>query len=196
MIDGDNNIIDVYQGGTGESNDATISITGDTNTVDINQGMYETGITDSIEGGNHQAEAIIVGNSNNVETYQADQATNCCSDAHDLSVTLTGNNNDVYHVQRGAKHIGDIDVTGNSNDIDLMQRGSEGHAADIDISGDGHTVNSLQQDNANHSLTLDLSNGGGAYSITTTQENTTSRSYTLSGTCATTAGCAVTVTQN
>ena len=196
MIDGNNNTADIYQGGTGESNDVVAKITGNSNNLKIWQGKKINGDTDTTEGGNHQADVEIIGDSNVYHSAQTDQATNCCSDAQTLTADIIGNSNSVVHKQRGGKHIGDIDVTGNSNNVDLLQRGDNGHTANLDISGNGHTVTSSQRDNASHSLTLNLNNGGGAYSVTTTQENTTNRTYSLTGTCAVASGCGITVTQN
>ena len=196
LIDGDDNTVDIYQGGTGESNDAIVSIEGDSNNVKVWQGKKIDGFTDTTEGGNHQADVAIVGNNNNYHSAQTDQATYCCSDAHALSADIVGDNNDVTHQQRHGKHIGDIDVTGDNNTVDLLQRGNDGHMANIELSGDGHTVDSTQRDNANHSLTLDLNNGGGAFSITTTQQNSTSQTYSLTGTCSTASGCGIIITQN
>lgn len=196
MLDGDDNTVDLYQGGTGESNDTIASIEGDNNNLKIWQGKKIDGFTDTTEGGDHEADVAIVGNNNNYHSAQTDQATNCCSDAHTLSADIIGNNNDVTHQQRGGKHIGDIDIAGSNNDVDLLQRGNNGHTANIELSGNGHTVDSTQRDNANHSLTLDLNNGGGAYSVTTTQENTTNQTYNLSGTCTNSNGCGIIVTQN
>lgn len=196
MMDGDDNTVDIYQGGTGESNDIIASVEGDSNNVKIWQGKKIDGFTDTTEGGDHEADISIVGDNNVYHSAQTDQATYCCSDAHTLSADIVGNNNDVTHQQRGGKHIGDIDITGNSNEVDLYQRGNDGHVANIELSGNGHTVDSTQRDNANHSLTLDLNNGGGAYNVTTTQSNSTSRTYSLTGTCANSNGCGIIVTQN
>ena len=196
MLDGDDNTVAIYQGGSGESNDAIVSIEGDSNDVKVWQGKKVDGTTDAVEGGDHEADVAIVGDSNVYHSGQTDQSYHCCSDAHTLSADIVGNNNDVVHKQRGGEHIGDIDITGDNNDVDLLQRGDDGHLANIELSGNNHTVSSVQRDNASHNLTLDLNNGGGAYSVTTTQETSTNRSYQLSGTCSTSLGCGVVITQN
>ena len=196
MLDGDDNTVDVYQGGSGESNDAIVSVEGDNNVVKIWQGKKLDGFTDTTEGGNHQADVLIVGNNNTYHSAQTDQASHCCSESHTLSADIMGNNNGIVHQQRGGEHIGDIDITGDNNDIDLLQRGDDGHVANIELSGNDHMIDSTQRDNANHSLSLDLTNGGGAYTITTTQQNPTNRSYHLSGTCSSSLGCGIVITQN
>ena len=60
----------------------------------------------------------------------------------------------------------------------------------------GHTVDILQR-YGDHTATINLTNAGGGYNLDLDQiDNTSNRSYSLTGTCATTSGCAVTVTQN
>jgi len=49
--------------------------------------------------------------------------------------------------------------------------------------------------NGAHSMTMDLTNNGGAYNISTIQNSANAQTYSLTGSCATLGGCAVTVTQ-
>ena len=67
------------------------------------------------------------------------------------------------------------------------------------LTGDGHTVDANQRGTMAHSFEVDLTNSGGAYSVTsnqTTNNTTTSKSYSLTGICTNANGCSVTVTQN
>jgi hypothetical protein len=66
----------------------------------------------------------------------------------------------------------------------------------IDLYGNGHSVTTNQQGVGTHTSAIDLTNGGGAYTMSVTQNSTTAQSYTLQGTCYIAQGCGVSVTQN
>ncbi len=199
QIVGDDNTIDVYQGGAGKSNFAVGQIIGDDNSLKVYQGKHEDGTTDSTEAGDHTSYSVIIGNNNNMEVYQTDQATNCCTSAHFVgNVIYYGDNNDVKTVQRGkGGHYLDTATYGDDNTLDVLQRGNlNQHDGDIELWGDDHIVDVQQKDNGGHSITLDLTNSGGAYNVNTLQEGATAQTYSLTGICTNTNGCAVSVTQN
>ena len=199
QIDGDDNTIDVYQGGGGKSNFASGQIIGDDNSLKVYQGKHEDGTTDSTEAGDHTSYSVIIGNNNNMEVYQTDQATNCCTSAHFVgNVIYYGDNNDVKTVQRGkGGHYLDTATYGDDNTLDVLQRGNlNQHDGDIELWGDDHIVDVQQKDNGGHSITLDLTNSGGAYNVNTLQEGATAQTYSLIGVCTNVNGCAVSVTQN
>ena len=185
-----------------ENNYISLSSTGTDNDITIYQGIHQDETYDFDETGGHEAYWTVTGSNNTVGSTQTD--TNRSSGggaAHHLANIVNGDNNVVYHTQRGkAGHDGFIEIQGDSNTVELYQRGNGGQQwADIVLTGDGHTVDASQVGTMAHSFAIDLTNGGGAYSVTSNQSTnntTTSKTYSLTGTCTNTAGCAVTITQN
>ena len=185
-----------------KDNYISYSETGDDNTVVIRQGVHDDGTIDQDEVGGHEAYWTVTGNNNTVGSAQTDANRGGGGGAaHHLANIVNGDNNVVYHTQMGkAGHDGFIEVQGDGNTVELYQRGNGGQQwADIVLTGDDHTVDASQRGTMAHSFAIDLTNGGGAYSVTsnqTTNNTTTSKSYSLTGTCTNTAGCAITVSQN
>ena len=185
-----------------ENNYISLNSTGADNDITIYQGIHQDETYDFDETGGHEAYWTVTGSNNTVGSTQTD--TNRSSGggaAHHLANIVNGDNNVVYHTQRGkAGHDGFIEVQGDSNTVELYQRGNGGQQwADIVLTGDGHTVDASQVGTMAHSFAIDLTNGGGAYSVTSNQSTnntTTSKSYSLTGTCTNTAGCPITVSQN
>ena len=170
MLIGDDNNIDVYQGGTGESNFLKGKVVGNNNSVTSWQGKKIDGTTDSTEGGDHEAYITVTGDNNTYHSAQTDESTFCCSNRNHLADIVTGNSNTVVHDQRGnGAHMGFIEVTGDSNDVDVLQRGGQGdHFYDLVLDGNSNSVTSIQKGNGAHSTTLDLTNNGGEYTVNTT----------------------------
>lgn len=179
---GDTNKFVIKQLNTGQtSTGGTIEfdVTGDNNNVQLGQGY--TGST----AGN------IFGNTDSTE-----------SGAKFIELNVTGDSNNVHAGQRNGSvgtysgHIATIDITGNSNSVDAEQTNDGLKSVDIDLTGNGHSVFSRQMSEGAHTSTIDLTNGGGAYTMSVTQNSNTAQSYTLQGTCYVAQGCAVSVTQN
>lgn len=198
MLIGDDNTIDVYQGGGGESNFLRGVVIGSNNIVTSWQGKYDSGVVDTIEGGDHEAYVTVTGDNNVYKHTQTDQKTSCCSGSKHLANIVTGDNNNILHEQRkNGQHEGFIEVTGDNNDITLSQKGNpSGVFADLLITGDGHTVDALQHGGGGHSMEIDVTNAGGAYSVTTEQHSSTAQTYNLTGSCTNIAGCSVSILQN
>ena len=193
---GDNFTLDVDQ--RSENNYISATVTGNTNTVIIRQGMHDDGTIDLDETGGHEAYWTVTGQGNNVASYQTDTNRNSDGAPHHLANIVNGDSNNVSHTQMGkAGHTGFIEIQGDSNNVLLLQRGNGGQkTADIVLTGDGHSVNSDQRGSGSANLELDLTNSGGSYSVQTNQNtSTTHRSYSLTGSCTNTAGCSVSVTQ-
>ena len=174
--------------------------TGDDNTVKVFQGMHDDGSIDTDETGGHEAYWTITGNNNNLGSYQTDvNRGGGGGNPHHLANIIDGDGNTVEHIQMGkAGHDGFIEITGDSNTVDLYQRGNGGQKwADIVLTGDGHTVDVDQRGSQSANATVDLTNSGGAYNYTLTQNVTTSSdSFSVTGSCANTSGCTVTVNRN
>jgi hypothetical protein len=115
-----------------------------------------------------------------------------------MAHVINGDNNTLSHLQYADKRkLGFIEIQGDSNTVTLEQRNSSNHFADIVLNGDNHTVTGVQRGGAYaHNFSVDLTNNGGAYNLSTTQNSNTAQTYSLTGSCATVAGCGVTVTQN
>lgn len=194
---GDDFTLDVDQ--RSENNYVSATVTGKTNTVIIRQGMHDDGTIDLDETGGHEAYWTVTGQGNTVASYQTDtNRGGGGGDHHHLANIVNGDSNNVSHTQMGkAGHTGFIEIQGDSNNVSLLQRGNGGQkTADIVLTGDGHSVNSDQRGSGSANLELDLTNSGGSYSVQTNQNtSTTHRSYSLTGSCANTVGCSVSVTQ-
>jgi len=197
---GDDFSLEVQQ--RSKDNYVSLNSTGGANDITIRQGMHADGTVDLDETGGHEAYWTITGGTNTVASYQTDENRAGGGGApHHLANIVNGGNNSVEHTQRGkAGHDGFIEIQGDDNNVTLEQRGNGGQQwADIVLTGDGHTVNASQRGTMAHSFEIDLTNSGGAYSVTsnqTTNNTTTSKTYSLTGICTNTAGCAITVSQN
>ena len=198
--DGDSNDLDSYQ--ESDNNFSRVVVSGNYNAVNAWQGKHDDGTVDTDETGDHEVYWTVTGNNNILDSYQTD--TNRAGGGgagHHIANVVNGDNNGVTHTQMGkAGHDGFVEITGDDNTVDLLQRGNGGQQwADIVLTGDDHTVDASQRGTMAHSFEVDLTNSGGAYDFTSTQttnNTTTSKSYSLTGICTNANGCSVTVTQN
>jgi hypothetical protein len=185
-----------------EDNYVSLNSNGGSNNITIRQGMHDDGTIDLDETGGHEAYWTITGSNNDLGSYQTDTNRGGGGGAaHHLANIVNGDGNSVSHTQMGkAGHDGFIEIQGDNNNVDLYQRGNGGQQwADIVLTGDGHTVDANQRGTMAHSFEVDLTNSGGAYSVTsnqTTNNTTTSKTYSLTGICTNGNGCNVTVSQN
>ena len=199
MLDGDNNNVDFYQGGGGDSGMITARVTGDNNDLVIWQGKHADGTTDLAEGGDHTATVTITGNYNDIKAAQTDQQTSGYG-RHELTAEITGNSNDVEMTQRGnQKHLLDIDISGTGNDVTTFQRGNGGQkTADIELSGNYNVIDLNQRGMNSASASISVESiYGPAYNVTVSQQTDTSaKSFSLSGVCTNPNGCVVSVQQH
>jgi hypothetical protein len=199
-VNGNSNTSDLRQ--TSDDNFQRVSVVGSNNDVKVYQGTQSDGTVDVDETGGHEAYWTVTGGSNTVASYQTDETRGGGGGAaHHLANVVNGDNNVVEHTQRGkAGHDGFVEIQGDGNDVKLYQRGRNGQQwADIVLTGDGHTVDASQGGSMGHTFEVDLTNGGGAYSVIsnqTTNNTTTSKTYSLTGICTNGNGCSVTVSQN
>lgn len=199
MLDGDNNNVDFYQGGGGDSGMITSRVTGDNNDLVIWQGKHADGTIDLAEGGDHTATVTITGNYNDIKAAQTDQQTSGYG-RHELTAEITGNSNDVEMTQRGnQKHLLDIDISGTGNDVTTFQRGNGGQkTADIELSGNYNVIDLNQRGMNSASANISVESiYGPAYNVTVSQQTDTSaKSFSLSGVCTNPNGCVVSVQQH
>jgi hypothetical protein len=196
---GDDNTVDGYQGGSGESNFGRLVLTGDDNTVKMWQGKQIDGTTDSTEGGDHNAYVAIIGDNNDFHSAQTDQAANCCWASHDLYAGIIGDDNEVNLSQRkNGAHTMYVDIDGDDNNVDVQQNGNQDSTyLDLDIEGNYNLVDVNQHGGGAHSATIDLSSvNGPAYNFSLEQHSNSAKSYSMTSVCTNPNGCSVSVTQN
>jgi hypothetical protein len=195
-IYGDDNTITTYQGGGADNSFMRGTVVGKNNTIDARQGKKIDGSVDGNDSGNFEQYLTVLGDDNNVITSQVNSGAT--GSGHHMAHIITGDSNTLSHLQYAdGKKQGFIEITGDNNDVELEQRNSANHFADIELTGDDHNVYGEQRGGMNgaHSMTMDLTNNGGAYNISTIQNSANAQTYSLTGSCATLGGCAVTVTQ-
>ena len=182
-----------------KDNYVSLNSTGDNNDITVRQGMHDDGTIDIDETGGHEAYWTITGSNNDLGSYQTDTNRSNGGAAHHLANIVNGDGNTVEHIQMGKQgHDGFVEIDGDDNTVDLYQRSNGGQKwADVVLTGDGHSVDVMQRGTEYASAAIDLTNGGGSYDLTLTQNvSTTSGAYSVTGTCYTTTGCAVTVNGN
>jgi len=190
--DGDNNVIDV-QVQSQDNNIVRVYVDGDNNNVKAWQGKHEAGNIDNDETGDNDIYWYITGDSNTVASYQTDDNGNGGQYSFN---DIDGSSNTIKITQRGAgDHYSILDVNGGNNDIILLQRGNSDKQTSSITVDSGHTVDVFQR-YGDHTATINLTNSGGGYNLDLDQTDTSNRSYSLTGYCANSNGCAVTVTQN
>jgi hypothetical protein len=193
---GSNNSLTSFQGGSANNSFIRVSTVGSNNTGDLRQGKRLDGNVDNNDSGNHAQYITVVGDGNTVNTSQVN--SNGANSDHHMAHIITGDSNTLSHEQfANNKKQGYIEITGDSNTVSLQQRNGANHLADINLTGDDHTVTGTQWGQGGaHNFTVDLTNSGGAYNMSTTQTSNTAQTYSLTGSCATVGGCAVSVFQN
>jgi hypothetical protein len=187
---GDNNNITVRQGTSStDKNRMTVSATGNSNTLNLNQGYNTDGTVSANDSNNHYLYLNTNGNSNNITTRQT-------GNGQYNETTISGNNNIVNLQQQGtgSKTLF-TNVNGSNNTATVQQKDSGQDYLDLKLTGNGHNVNALQQGSGNHAATINLTNAGGASTVNMTQQGTTAQTYSIQQSCATAAGCSTTIIQ-
>ena len=195
---GNDNTVDGYQGGSGESNFGRLVLMGDDNNIKMWQGKQIDGTTDSTEGGDHNAYVAIAGDNNDFHSAQTDQAATCCWASHDLYAGIIGDDNEVNLSQRkNGAHTMYVNIDGDDNNVDVAQNGNQGSTyLDLDIEGDYNLVDVNQHGGGAHSATIDLSSTyGPAYNFSLEQHSNSAKSYTMTSICTNPNGCSISVTQ-
>ena len=195
-IYGDDNTITTYQGGSADNSFMRGIVSGKNNTIDARQGKKIDGSVDGNDSGNHEQYIVLTGDDNTVITSQVN--SNGANSGHHMSHIIDGDFNTLSHLQYAdGKKQGFIEIDGDDNSVTLEQRNSATHFADIVLTGDDNTVTSVQRGGMNgaHSLSLDLTNAGGEYTVSTYQDGSTPKTYSLTGVCTSNGGCGVTVSQ-
>jgi len=87
-----------------------------------------------------------------------------------------------------------LDLTGSNLIVSVTQYGGDQYI-NMTLNGNSHNVNVMQKNTGSHTATINLTNDGGAYELDLLQDSTTDQTVTVSGTCSTTAGCPLSITQ-
>ena len=184
-LQGDDNEFDLRQKNTRNNSQVNymgFHIVGDDNTVRVGQGYADQGSlatanvqewdTDNHEGGGNTVMVDIHGNDNILNIGQRNGSQGNYS-GHDVTAYIYGDDNTARTVQ---VHDGAKDLT-------------------LTLIGDDHTIYTEQRSTGAHNMTVHLTNGSGPYSAFIKQNSTTTQNYTMTGTCNTSGGCSISVTQ-
>jgi len=177
----------------GGANDITVDIDGDDNDVMITQAGEPSYLL-----------LNVTGNLNNVDIDQ--NASTATTYGHYLETDIIGNSNILDITQTGSgQKSAFINYEGDSNDATIIQKDSGSHYLMLDLIGDGNDATITQEGSGSHEATVELTENGGSWTFILNQSGTTGKTYslphsmsdgsTVSGTCSTTAGCSLTVTQ-
>ena len=169
-IDGDDNDVMITQ--AGEPSYLLLNITGNLNSVDIDQNATTVGTSYG-----HYTEAEILGNSNSIDLLQTGSGNKSAF------IDIAGNSNTANLIQKDSgNHYLMLDFIGDGNTATVTQEGSGDHAATIELteSGGAWTFGLTQSGSTNKTYSLPHSMSDGS---------------TVTGTCSTPAGCSLTITQ-
>lgn len=127
--------------------------------------------TDGWESGGHEIDITLYGDDNQLAVQQTNQTGD--TDGHNFDLHLAGDDNEVQIKQqgKGSKSI-NLTIYNDFNEVFIRQKGT----------------------NANHNATITLDGTYGT-DLTLKQLGSTTLNYTLSQTCLTVGGCAITVEQ-
>lgn len=185
-MQGNNNNITLRQGVSGgDKNEIDLRVVGDTNTLNINQGVTTTG--SSVASTNGMAQTVDVNGYSNILTTQ--QTNTGGIGGHYMETTINGNQNNVLIKQtdNGNKTMFTT-VSGNNNAVNATQSGSGQHYLETALTGNGNTVTSVQQGNTQNRASISITNAGGPGAVDLVQ--TGGQVYNITTTCTTAGGCA------
>lgn len=190
-ISGNTNSVTAKQGvpGVGQ-NEIKLNLTGDSNTLNINQARTTLGSPLGTNG--HYQNVEVTGYQNTVTTQQTNTGG---VGGQYMETTVNGNQNSVVARQTdNGNKIMFTSITGNNNTVEAVQKGTGQHYLENRLTGNGNSVSALQEGSIANRATIDLTNNGGPASVILQQTGGQNVSVTTG--CATAGGCApVTVRQ-
>ena len=169
-IDGDDNDVMITQ--AGEPSYLLLNVTGNLNSVDIEQDATTVGTSHG-----HYTEAEILGSSNSIDLLQTGSGNKAAF------IDIAGDSNTANLIQKDSgNHYLMLDFIGDGNTATVTQEGSGDHAATIELteSGGAWTFGLTQSGSTGKTYSLPHSMSDGS---------------TVTGTCSTPAGCSLTITQ-
>lgn len=186
-IQGNNNSITIRQGDIADTgkNEINLRSHGDSNTLNINQGVTTTGSSTGSTN-NHYQSVDIIGSYNAVTTQQTNTGG---IGGHYMETTVNGNTNNVTTKQldNGNKTMFTT-VTGNNNTVASTQSGTGQHYLETVLMGNGNTATIVQSGSAANNASISITNAGGPGSVDLQQ--TGGQVYNISTSCVTAGGCA------
>jgi hypothetical protein len=184
-LSGNNNSVTAKQGvpGVGQ-NEIKLNLTGDGNTLNINQARTTSGNPLGTNG--HYQSVEVTGYQNTVTTQQTNTGG---VGGQYMETTVNGNQNSVVARQTdNGNKIMFNSITGNNNTVEAIQKGTGQHYLENKLTGNGNSVSAVQEGNIANRATLDLTNNGGPASVILQQNGGQNVSITTG--CATAGGCA------
>jgi hypothetical protein len=190
-ISGNTNSVTAKQGvpGVGQ-NEIKLNLTGDGNTLNINQARTTLGSPLGTNG--HYQSVEVTGYQNTVTTQQTNTGG---VGGQYMETTVNGNQNSVVARQTdNGNKIMFTSITGNNNTVEAVQKGTGQHYLENKLTGNGNSVSAVQEGSIANRATIDLTNNGGPASVILQQ--TGGQNVSITTGCATAGGCApVTVRQ-
>jgi hypothetical protein len=115
--------------------------------------------------------------------------------ANDFTMEQVGDNFTLTVTQTGNNHVLEFDADGDNETATITQTGAD-KTLIIDFEGTPHNFTASQTGTGNHYAFIDIyTNSGATAQITATQSGSTSQSYSITGSCYASSGCALTVNQ-
>jgi hypothetical protein len=186
-ISGDYNTVSVQQGSSTRSSDdnvALIGVSGNHNTLSISQGV------NSLDTGGHRAITDITGSYNSVSLTQYNLGFGAGQFA---DIDVAGDDNTLSLTQRETDKMLFVDINGSDNSLTVNQKDSGEHFLDITLGSD-QTVGITQEGTGDHSATINMS--GYSAGLSLNQNSSTDQVYSLTQNCVNSSGCGTTtVTQ-
>ena len=172
-ITGDNNTVNIEQ--EGENNfvigtdwSSASEISGASNTINIDQGN----VTTSGNSGNNGLALDVTGNTNTLNISQGDYATDVGD--HRIWLDIDGNTNTMTLTQRNdgttsSEHYMNLDLDSSSNVITMQQLNDGDKILFLDINNSNNTVDVTQSGTGEHYLDLSLDTGNYAHDVDISQ---------------------------
>jgi hypothetical protein len=195
-IQGNDNVVTVRQGWNGsdpDKNQIEFKISGDANTVNLNQSVSFTGQGGLSSNGHYQL-LNLNGSRNSVSVEQINTGG---TGGHYLENNITGNNNVISQSQQdNTSKLLFLTLDGSNNTTNLIQRGTGNHYLDLTLQGNGHRADVTQEGTKQNKATVSLINAGGGVNFTLNQNGVNAgQIYSISQICTNPSGCSVTVNQ-
>ena len=190
IMQGNYNNVTVRQGNstgsTSGKNLLELKVVGDSNTLNLNQGVNQFGTADATDSNNHYQMLNLMGSNNNIITVQKDTSA---GSGHFMETTISGNSNvlDLKQSNAGPKTMF-TNVNGNSNTINATQSGNADHYLETMLTGNGNSITAVQSGNTQNRASISITNAGGPGSVDLQQ--TGGQVYNISTSCVTAGGCA------
>ena len=193
-ITGNNNTLTVNQGnittsGDSGNNGLAIDITGATNNVTVSQGDYAS------DSGDHRIWLDIDGDTNTLNLTQRNDGA--ASSEHFMYLDIDSDQNTINAQQlNDGDKILFLDINNNNNTVDITQSDDGSHYLDVllDTGSYAHDVDITQEGTGNHAARVDLD--GYSIDFDLTQDSSSSQSYSVESTCGSASGCSISTTQN